>query len=74
MTVPNLIRDAAMPTPPPIDLAAVRGLRFEIGLMLDEIAQRAADVLEAVGMARAKLAQLEAAVEGRDAAPTDDTE
>lgn len=77
MTVPALIRDAALPA---IDPAAVRALRFEIDLYLDEMAQRAADILEAVGMARAKLAQLEAACEGRVGATTapmptsDDTE
>lgn len=66
--------------PEPIDITAVRALRFELSLYLDEMAQRAADMLEAVGMARAKLAQLEAACEGRvgeSTAPmptTDDTE
>lgn len=54
----------AAPAPAPIDIAAVRALRFEIGLFLDEIAGRAADVLESVGIARAKLAELERAYEG----------
>lgn len=67
MSVPDLIRDAAMPA---IDLVAVRALRFEIGLLLDEMAGRAADVLEAVGMARTKLEQLERAYEGREGART----
>lgn len=62
----------------PIDPAAVRALRFELELYLDEMAQRAADILEAVGMARAKLGALERAVEGRETeaprATTNDTE
>lgn len=52
----------------PIDVTAVRRLRFEIDLYLDEMAQRAADILEAVGMVRAKLGALERAVEGREGA------
>lgn len=63
--------------PEPIDLVAVRRLRFEVSVFLDEIARQATDTLEAVTLARAKLGALERAVEGRDAAPTptdDDTE
>lgn len=74
MSVPDLIRDAAMP---PIDATAVRRLRFEVSVFLDEIARQATDTLEAVALARAKLGALERAVEGRDAVPMptdDDTE
>lgn len=52
----------------PIDLVAVRRLRFEVSVFLDEVAGRAADVLEAVALARAKLGALERAVEGREGA------
>lgn len=67
MSVPSLIRDAAMPA---IDLVAVRRLRFEVGVFLDEIARQATETLEAVTLARTKLGALERAYEGREAAPT----
>lgn len=58
-----------MPDPigilPLIDVTDVRALRFEINLLLDEMAAHAAEVLEAKGMVQAKLAQLERAYEAR---------